>query len=166
MTALIFDTLTQILWFIFGSQTAALTTIGLTISAVFFHKSGAGRYVYPWILNRLWRLVKLLIFLCAKGAIKTFNLMVITWKPWNFGANNASSLPTTTTQHSTATLHVEPADSSSADHGWVTRTLRSMGFSAEEARTAAGTPEVAAQSTLDDKVRAALISLNPLTANR
>ena len=170
MIELILAALTQILWFLFGSETAALTTVGLTISWILFHKSGAGRYVYPWLLSTsfkiTWWIVRATGRFSGKAILAISKKAVQSCRHWNFGAKPVNASRSTTQVKTTNPQPVQSVELSSTDEGWVVRTLKSMGFSTAEAQAAANTSEVAAASTLDDQVHAALVNLNPLTANR
>lgn len=159
----IFYVINEILWFLFGSQTAALTTIGLGISAILFHKSGAGRDVYPLLLRTTtrasWWTIRTISHLISKiGRAIGIKL----WNQLNFGVKRANASRSTTLGNIPSPQSVQPAKQPSTGDDWVVRTLKSMGFTAAEAQAAAGTPEVAAETTLDDQVRVALVSLNPL----
>ena len=173
MTELIFSSIKEILWFLLGSQTAALTTIGLMISAVLFHKSGAGRRAYPWLIRSgaqaTWWLVRMVCRFIGKIFKITHKKLVRIWRfsNYGYGAKPVSYSQPTAGSNPPAPQPVKVVEPlSTICDDWVVRTLKSMGFSTAEARAAASTAEVAVESTLDEKVRAALVTLNPLTANR
>ncbi len=163
MTDLIFQIITAILWFLLGSPTAAFTTVALATSAVLFHKSGAGRYTYPFCLRGIWWLLSAGARLAWRITTTISNKVARLWKS-NFGAKPANVSQTINTSIAVPQRAVAVEQLSTGDD-WVMRTLKSMGFSAAEARAATGTPEVAAESTLDEQVRAALVNLNPLRGN-
>ncbi len=152
-----------------------LTVLALGIAFFLFHKSGAGRYVYPWLWRiglRLsawalrsmaglaWAAASMIaLFIARKGVNlwrRRFNSGAKPAKYSRSTPKNGTPDPPTATS-AAPTLPVDNYD-------WVVRTLKSMGFTATEARGAAESPEVAAETGLDDQVHAALQQLGPMVS--
>jgi len=154
-------------------QTGAVALILLVAALYLFHKSGVGRYVYPWLLRTAgkvsWWAVRTgarLMWSGFSSSAKCFykegaNL----WRRRsNSGAKPVKYSPSISKNDTPAPLTAKSVELPSAETEWVVRALKAMGFTAAEARTAASKPEVMAAEGLDDQVRAALNGLNPMVS--
>ncbi len=145
-----------------------LTVLALGIAFILFHKSGAGRYVYPWLAQMG---IRLMAWGLRSGARITWEATlfitrqgVTLWRRhFNSGARPAKSSLSTPRTNTPDPCSATSAEQQSRvdNYDWVVRTLKSMGFTAKEAHESAQAPEVAAETGLDDKVHAALRQLGP-----
>ena len=161
--------------FIIQHPIGALMLALVAASMILFHKSGAGRYVYPW-LGRMGLRLSAWAIRSAVGltwaAASTVALFIARkgvnlWRRrFNSGAKPAKDSPSTPKSNTAdRPIATSAAPVSAVDnYDWVVRTLKSMGFTATEARGAADSPEVAAETGLDDQVRAALQQLGPMVS--
>lgn len=166
--------------FLVDHQSGTLTLILLGIALILFHRSGAGRYVYPWLLRTagllalwiltavgrlLWRAVGAVARMGAVGVQSAFSEMrsIVTSQPKPQDQDRAdrrvfstSGSPVRIVASSTQPV---PMPSTNNLDPLLIPALTSMGFSAAEAKAAADTPAVAAENDLNEQVRAALVEL-------